>query len=396
MDNLTHSLVGVALARSSLPWFPRLRGPLVAAVVANNLPDIDHAWLDLFEDPRLAYLLHHRGHTHTLALALPQALVSAAVAKATDTQARWGPLILVSFAGIVLHIFFDYLNNYGLPPFWPVHDLRYQGDTLFILDPYLWAILLPAALSAASRRLQVVGLLGLVAIGVAVSRNAPAPATALWALFATTQLGIWHKPRPAALAWGVVGAWLAVSAYGTARVRTLLAEEWAAKFPTEELLDASIAPLPARPWCFLTVTVSDTGGPLPTRTYVLRTGRASLLPALDPGQACMLLDAERTIDLEPVEDSSAHLHWEGQWSRPTRELQALVDDPVDGCRARQFLQVMRAPFWTDDILGDLRYDFEPGSSFAEISRQGPCLGAVDFRSDALDVLLRTDGVVVSD
>jgi inner membrane protein len=285
MDNLTHSLVGVVLARSSMPWFSRLRGPLVAAIVANNLPDIDHAWLDLFEDPRLAYLLHHRGHTHTLALALPQAVLSAAAAKAIDKQARWTPLLLVSLVGVALHIFFDYLNNYGVPPFWPVHDRRHQGDTLFILDPYLWAILVPAGLNGAGPRLQRVGLLVLAAVGAAVWQAASRSATALWAIFAGTQATIWRRPRPAALAWGVVAGWLAVSAAGTARVRALLDEEWATKFPTEQLLDASIAPLPARPWCFLAVSISDTGGPLATRTYVLRTGRASLLPGLDPSEA---------------------------------------------------------------------------------------------------------------
>jgi len=178
---------------------------------------------------------------------------------------------------------------------------------------------------------------------------------------------------------------------GSARVRGLLQQEWSTHFPAEQLLDASIAPLPARPWCFLTVTTSDTGGPAAGRTYVLRSGRVSLLPWLEPSASCALLEGPRTLALEPVPGSTDALHWEGQWARPTAELQALVDDPVQGCRARQFLQVMRAPFWTETVLGDLRYDFQEELSFAEIAREGPCLGAVDFTSPTLAVLLRPDG-----
>ena len=388
MDNLSHSLVGVALARSVGPWFPRLRGPLAAAVIANNLPDIDHAWLELFEDPRLAYLLHHRGHTHTLALALPQALGTAAVARLIDRQAAWRPLVAVSLVGVGLHLFFDYLNNYGLPPFWPIHPQRYQGDTLFILDPYLWAILFPVAVVGAGARLQAAGLLALSAIAVTVSQTATLAATSLWVAFAGLQAWVWWRPRAPVWAWGWVGAWLAVSGAASARVRSLLTQEWTERFPDEQLLDASIMPLPARPWCLLAVTTSDTGGDIATRSYRLRVARVSLLPSFEASQRCVLIDGPRTLDLAPVAVQSPWFHWEGEWVRPTQELQALVDDPVGGCRARQFLQVMRAPFWTDTLLGDLRYDFQEELSFAEITRDGPCLGAVDFVSPTLSVLLR--------
>jgi inner membrane protein len=396
MDNLSHSLVGVALARSAAPWFPRLRGPMVAAVVANNLPDIDHAWLELFEDPRLAYLLHHRGHTHTLALALPQALGTAMLARMVDRQAGWRPLVAVSLVGVGLHLFFDYLNNYGLPPFWPLHPQRYQGDTLFILDPYLWAILFPVAVLGGGARLQAAGVLALSAIGVTVAQTASLTATALWTVFAALQAWVWWRPRAVVWAWGWVGAWLSVSGLASARVRTMLDQEWATHFPDEQLLDASIMPLPARPWCLLAVTTSDTGGALSARTYALRAARVSLVPFLDASRSCVLIDGPRTLDLEPVAATSPDIHWEGEWTRPTRALQDLIDDPDGGCRARQFLQVMRAPFWTDTLLGDLRYDFQEELSFAEITREGPCLGAVDFVSPTLSVLLRPDEGAAAD
>lgn len=391
MDNLTHSLIGVALARAASPWFDRLRGPLIAAVLANNLPDIDLAWLRLFEDPRLGYLLHHRGHTHTLALALPQALAAAGIARAADRQARWGPLIGVSAAGIGLHIGFDYMNNYGVHPFWPVDNLWYYGDTLFIIDPVLWAILIPAAVSGGGRWLlggAAVALLAALAAVAQVASAGPA-ATLIWAAVAAgLWAAAWRGVSAAALAWGPVLAWLGGSAALSWQAKAVVAREFAAARPGEVLLDAAVAPLPARPWCFNMVTMSDTGGPLASRTYHLRAGQLSLLPALTAAADCRVFDPDRTLTLSPEAPTVEEIAWEGGWSRPSMELQALLDDPQHGCRARQFFQVARAPFWTETALGDLRYDYEKGYSFAEIDRAGPCLAPVSLEAEMVGLLLR--------
>lgn len=389
MDNLTHSLIGVALARASSPWFDRLRGPLIAAVLANNLPDIDLAWLRLFEDPRLGYLLHHRGHTHTLALMVPQALAAAGIARAADRQARWGPLIGVSVIGVTLHIAFDYLNNYGVHPFWPVDNLWYYGDTLFIIDPTLWAILIPAAVSGGGRWLLGGAALALLAAAVAVVQAAGAGAALGWGLIsAGLWVAAWRGVNPGALAWGLMLAWLAGSAALSGQAKAVVAQEFATARPGEVLLDAAVAPLPARPWCFNMVTMSDTGGPLDARTYHLRAGQISLIPAFTAAADCRVFEPDRTLTLSPMEQTIDQIAWEGVWSRPNREVQALLDDPVQGCRARQFFQVARSPFWTDTALGDLRYDYEKGHSFAEIDRAGPCLDPVALEAEMVDLLLR--------
>ena len=68
MDNLTHSLVGAALAELTLPpAAPRAtrRTFFIAGVVAANLPDADLVYTRITAPP-VGYLLHHRGHTHTL------------------------------------------------------------------------------------------------------------------------------------------------------------------------------------------------------------------------------------------------------------------------------------------------------------------------------------------
>jgi inner membrane protein len=82
MDNLTHSVVGLgigALIDRSLhaeasPEHRRLRSRmlLIIGCLASNFPDLDLVLTPLL-DPPLGYLLHHRGHTHTLLAALGEA-----------------------------------------------------------------------------------------------------------------------------------------------------------------------------------------------------------------------------------------------------------------------------------------------------------------------------------
>ena len=81
MDNLTHSLVGLALGElveRALPAEPdpmrgrtRRRALLATGLIASNFPDLDLVLTPLLAPP-LGYLMHHRGHTHTLLWGLPQ------------------------------------------------------------------------------------------------------------------------------------------------------------------------------------------------------------------------------------------------------------------------------------------------------------------------------------
>ncbi|WP_229425109.1 metal-dependent hydrolase [Massilia sp. Se16.2.3] len=84
MDNLTHSLVGLALGELAHRVLPTEADParastrrrllLSCGALASNFPDLDLVLTPLLPDP-FGYLLHHRGHTHTLLYALPQALL---------------------------------------------------------------------------------------------------------------------------------------------------------------------------------------------------------------------------------------------------------------------------------------------------------------------------------
>src|ERR1041384_4383289 len=95
-------------------------GAALVSALANNLPDSDiaYSWLD---GPKpLGSLLHHRGHPHTLLVALPMAWLLGAVAwrlfrrRHVDAGRPERQLLLgLALVGPGLHLLIDFRNNYG-------------------------------------------------------------------------------------------------------------------------------------------------------------------------------------------------------------------------------------------------------------------------------------------
>ncbi len=145
MDNLTHTLVGAALAETGLKRATPLATPTL--LIAVNFPDIDiiaTAW------GALVYLEHHRGITHSLlGILLLSALLATSVYglsrwfrfRLTHDQerARFLPLLALSLLGVSTHPLLDYTNPYGLRPFLPWSHRWYYGDIAFVIDPWIWA-----------------------------------------------------------------------------------------------------------------------------------------------------------------------------------------------------------------------------------------------------------------
>ncbi len=144
MDNLTHSLAGALLGQIGLK---RLSGrAMPTLIIAANLPDID-AISTVIGLPSLAI---RRGITHgPLALLLLPLLLTALVI-AWD---RWRPrsdappvhpaaLLLLAYIGTLSHPALDWLNSYGIRLLEPFSSRWYAGDTLFIIDLWLWIALI--------------------------------------------------------------------------------------------------------------------------------------------------------------------------------------------------------------------------------------------------------------
>jgi inner membrane protein len=61
---------------------------------------------------------------------------------------------LLSYAGVLLHVAMDLMNNYGVRLLMPFSQRWFYGDVLFIIDPWLW-IVLGAGVWLARRRHSV-------------------------------------------------------------------------------------------------------------------------------------------------------------------------------------------------------------------------------------------------
>ena len=143
MDNLTHSLAGALLGQLGLK---RLTGRAMGTlVIAANIPDIDAFYR--FAGPSLAF---RRGITHgpVAMIVLPVVLTGLVLAFDRIWPKRTGPpvrpwmVLLLAFIGTLSHPMLDWLNSYGIRFLEPFSHRWFYGDTLFIMDLWLWIALL--------------------------------------------------------------------------------------------------------------------------------------------------------------------------------------------------------------------------------------------------------------
>ena len=140
MDNLTHSLTGLCMARAGLNrWAPDATPILLLAA---NVPDIDV----VSGLGGSAALLHwHRNWTHSLPFSLVLAIAMVAVVRlVTRHRVGWIPAILAAWLGVLSHLLLDLTNNYGVRLLEPFSGRWFAWDITYVVDPYIWAVLLLA------------------------------------------------------------------------------------------------------------------------------------------------------------------------------------------------------------------------------------------------------------
>ncbi|MCP3139175.1 metal-dependent hydrolase [Pyxidicoccus xibeiensis] len=190
MDNLAHSLVGAWMAEAGL----KRTTPLATAtlVIGANLPDVDAVFALGGSDVSLYW---RRGWTHgVLALSL-WPFVLAGLMMLYDRYvrrrrhpelppARFGPLLVCSVLSVLSHPALDWLNTYGVRLLMPFDGTWFYGDTLFIIDPWVWLLAGASVIMADARtRKSAAGWLVLGAATTAlitIPPFAPWPAKVLW------------------------------------------------------------------------------------------------------------------------------------------------------------------------------------------------------------------------
>ena len=241
VDNLTHSLFGLAAAKAGLGR----RAPYATfvCVAAANLPDIDV--VGLARGPAF-YLEHHRGITHSvvgtlaLAVAFPLLFIAGerlwARLRGRGARARPGWLLTCSLLLSASHPLLDWTNSYGVRPLLPWDGRWFYGDLLFIVDPWVWLLLGGACslLTSTTRpRAAAWGLLALVAttlffrVSLGAGSSLPLFSLGLWTVAIFTLLvlhvagvGARLGGRLAAVALALVVAYCGALALAQARARS--------------------------------------------------------------------------------------------------------------------------------------------------------------------------------
>ena len=333
MENLSHTLAAVALARSGLGR----RTPLAttALVAGANLPDIDLLWSSFRS--ALVYFHYHRGWTHALAghAVLTTALWAVLLAvgrllpgRDGAARARPAPLLLASALGVGSHVLMDLANSYGVRLLLPWSDRWLYGDLWVIVDPWLWLILGGSVFmtAPAGRRRTLAWSLGAAAAAIVVlsAPVVPPAGRAAWAasLAVTVALcrQVARRGRPAGPRAAAAGLCLVLAYAGLCAV-----SHRAALTRLRRLVPAAIGGAAAGP-----------GG---------AAGIAALPRPADPLRWEGLVSEDdsirhRVIGMFPALDPQ-----EGSWTVHARNL----DDPaaralLDDCAGRVILEFFRFPF----------------------------------------------------
>ena len=190
MDNITHSMIGAVLGQAGLKWRTGMAMP--ALVIGANLPDVD-APCSVYGIESLA-MRGGLSHGPIALIVLP--LVLAGLLIAWDRwQARRGKrpperlpvhtgwLIALCYIGAPSPPLFDWMNTYGIRLLEPFSSRWFYGDALFIVDPWLLAMLVAgvwlslrgenrkALRSPVPARIAIVAGLAYVAFNIGLSRT---------------------------------------------------------------------------------------------------------------------------------------------------------------------------------------------------------------------------------
>jgi inner membrane protein len=349
---------------------------VISLAVGSNLPDADLLYTSFAGGP-LAYVLQHRGYTHTLL----GALIGAALLwlaclfwlrlrqlQATAPEKAW--LGAAAVTGVLLHLAMDYTNNYGVHPFWPFYNGWVYGDSVYIVEPLLWLAAAPLIFVLETRvaRVLVAVALAAAAIVVVASGLVAIPASIAFVALGAAMLAAGRWLRPAVSLGCGIALWLGVTAVFAMAGRIAgerLDAVARAQFPQSRTLDRVLTPTPADPVCWDAWLVQAQPG-----AEVMRQARISLLPGLIGVGQC------RGVDLGATDNAAAEavpvaavsgIQWRRQFTLPTDRIAQIA---VTQCRARAFMQFARVPLATaagpDWWLGDLRFGGGRGRGFSQL------------------------------
>lgn len=365
MDNITHSLVGAALAELAQPatLTPRQRRVFITAgVAAANLPDLDlvYTWIT---PPPLGYLLHHRGHTHTVAglaaLAVALALAFRAWPAARESLRNWpgrlGGLIAINLAG---HVSLDAFNSYGVHPFYPFDARWYYGDAVFIFEPLIWVLLgTAAACNARGRapRTALGGVVTLLLVLVSVAGIVPVLAMAAVVVAGGLFFAAARSARPRTRSVVALALTILFMAGMSGLSRLAKSAARASMTAGADIVDVIVAPDPGMPVCWSVIVLARD-----PRIEELRTSRGTLSLGAGwyPPDRCASYRLAGVAS--PGTRPAKTIAWRDDFRQSLAELRDLS---ARDCWVRAWLQFGRAPVLRRGAIVDLRFESSVRANF---------------------------------
>ena len=417
MDNVTHALAGLLLADATVSYVQRRigravpsaietpslarfrRAAVVLGIAAAEFPDVDLAYSGpMLAMGKLGYLLHHRGHTHTIVWALVSAVGLWAVARwwwqrgftggeradassAVVTRVGARALLCVAVVGTLSHLLLDFTNSYGIHPFWPFDNRWFYGDAIFIIEPWLMVAAIPPLVwgqrSVVGRVLLLMVLAAILALCWYGGDVSPPVAISV-TVMAMLGLLLQRAVAPGARAVTGIGAWIVVYAIfvlSSLESRTLVR----AMVNDGSLRDVVLTPAAADPRCFSAIVVTSTSS-----EYRVTTATVAPWSSIQSAAQCVaartrssrnslgaLPGVSRAV---PISASSA-VAWEETWAVPRAQFLALA---TIRCEFAAALRFMRTPMWSFDSSGtavvfDARYGAGSGGFAAlAIAKSADC------------------------
>jgi len=153
MDPVAHTLVGAVLAETGLKRVSRYA--TATLLIGVNLPDIDGIAKFWGAD---ASLYFRRGWSHgVLALVVLPLVLFGLIwlwnrwrSRTVDESKAFRPgmIIALAYLAVFTHPLLDWMNTYGVRLLMPFDGRWFYGDTLFIIDPWIWLVLAAGVLLA--------------------------------------------------------------------------------------------------------------------------------------------------------------------------------------------------------------------------------------------------------
>ncbi len=378
MADATVSFVQRRIGRASpsgaeAPSLARFRrAAVVLGIAAAEFPDADLVYSGpMVAMGKLGYLLHHRGHTHTMVWAVVSAVAlwwitrwwwqrglkgreradaSSAIVSRVGSRA----LLMLALVGTLSHLALDFTNSYGVHPFWPFDNRWFYGDAVFIVEPWLMVVAIPPLVwgprRAFGRGVLLVALAAILALCWFAGQVSPPVALGV-TIMALLGMILQRAVSSAARALTGLSAWVVVTTIfflSSVQARAVVTE----LVRDGSLRDVVLTPAAADPRCFSAMVVTAT-------TTEYRVSTATVAPwssglnaagciAANPGAARNTLGALPGVSRSVVFAASPAVAWGETWAVPRAEFLALAAAHCEFAAAMRF---MRTPVWSLDATG---------------------------------------------